>query len=95
MDITITDVAEHHRYEAITSDGLVGVLEYRREPGLIFFDHAETEPAYRGHGIAAEVVAKAMAAARDEGLKVVPRCSYVRSWIEQHPEFQPLVATAS
>ena len=72
---------------------VVGVLDYRRKDGLIYYDHAETVIALRGRGIAAQVVEAALIAARAEGLKVVPRCPYVADWIQAHPDFQPLVAS--
>jgi uncharacterized protein len=47
----------------------------------------------RGHGIAARLVAAALAHARSEGLRVDPRCSYVARYMQRHPETQDLLAT--
>lgn len=91
--VSITDMPESNRFEGTLDGQVVGVLEYRRKDGLIFYDHAETAIPFRGRGIAGQIVEKALIAARDEGLKVVPRCPYVAGWIATHPEFQPLVAS--
>jgi uncharacterized protein len=31
-------------------------------------------------------------AVRARGLKIVPRCSFVRAYLEKHPEFSDLLA---
>jgi hypothetical protein len=92
-DIAVTDAPECSRYEAHDGSELLGVLEYHRKAGLIVFDHTEVEPPARGRGIAAALVAQALADAREDGLGVVPTCPYVRRWIERNTEFLPLVAS--
>jgi uncharacterized protein len=64
------------------------------------FDARSTPPPHtgvplplRGHGIAARLVAAALAHARSEGLRVDPRCSYVARYMQRHPETQDLLAT--
>lgn len=90
--LTVIDVPAKSRFEASLDEEVVGVLEYRRKEGLIFYDHVETAIPFRGRGIAARMVETALIAARAEGLKVVPRCPYAADWIADHPEYQPLVA---
>lgn len=92
VDITVADMPSQNRYEATVPDRLIGVLEYHRGPGMISLDHAEVEPVMRGRGIAGMLVVAAMEAARADGVRVVPRCGYVREWLEQHPEWNDLVA---
>lgn len=91
--LTVIDVPDRSRFEATFDGEVVGVLEYHRRDGLIFYVHAETMIPFRGRGIAGQVVETALLAARAEGLRVVPRCPYVADWIDAHPEFQPLVAS--
>jgi predicted GNAT family acetyltransferase len=91
--LTVTDMPDRSRFEGTIEGEMVGVLEYRRHEGLIYYDHAETAIPFRGRGIAGQIVETALIAARAEGVKVVPRCPYVADWIAAHPEFQPLVAS--
>jgi predicted GNAT family acetyltransferase len=91
--LIVTDIPDRSCFEATVEGEVVGVLEYHRKEGLIYYDHAETAMAFRGRGIAGQIVETALIAARAEGLSVVPRCPYVADWIEAHPEFQPLVAS--
>lgn len=70
----------------------LGVLDYQLSPGRVTFNHTGVPPAYQGQGLAARLVEAGLQWARAEGLKVVPACSYVQSYIQRHPEWQSLVA---
>ena len=45
-----------------------------------------------GRGIAAALVQRALGWAREQGLKVIPQCSFVASYIQGHPESWDLLA---
>ncbi len=79
------------RFELDTGDGLA-VLLYRAAPGVLILYHTEVPRALRERGIASKLVHAALEQVRAEGLKVVPRCGFVRHYIDTHPEFQDLVA---
>ena len=64
---------------------------YNLTPGTMTFTHTEVPYALQGQGIASRLVRGALEAARAEGLKVVPRCSFVSAYIARHPEFGDLV----
>jgi uncharacterized protein len=46
----------------------------------------------RGRGLASQLVAGALENVRARGLKVVPRCPFVRAYIARHPEYRDLLA---
>lgn len=50
-------------------------------------------PELRGKGIAAKVVQAGLLFAQKNNYKVIPSCSYVDTYIEQHPEFSGLLLT--
>jgi uncharacterized protein len=79
------------RFELDTDEG-IAVANYRPAPGVLTFYHTEVPPQLRERGIASRLVHGALEQARAEGLKVVPRCGFVRHYIETHPEFQDLLA---
>jgi len=90
-DIHVTDNAEKHRYE-ITSDGAdAGSLDYELTDGGIDFTHTVVGDEFAGQGIAGTLVSHALDDARGRGLTVTPTCSYVKSYIEKHPEYADLV----
>ncbi len=81
-----------NRFEA-TQEGQVAELIYRREGRRITYDHTTVPTALEGQGIAGRLAHDALEYARIEGLQVVPKCEYVRGYIERHPEYADLVAS--
>lgn len=59
----------------------------------LVFDHTYVPEHLRGQGIAEKLVDHAVAYAREQGMTVVPACSYVRSLFQRHPERYGDVAT--
>ena len=53
--------------------------------------HTEVPEDFSGQGHAATLARGALADARERGLRVVPSCPYVASYIEKHPEHADLV----
>ena len=54
-------------------------------------DHTEVPAALRGQGIASRLTRGVLETARAQGLKVVPRCSFVAAFMSRHPEFNDLL----
>jgi len=76
----------------VVVDGHVAELDYRLENGAMTIFHTGVPEAIGGRGIAGDLVRVALDYARTAGLKVVSACSYARTWIEKHPEYQDLLA---
>lgn len=90
--IDIVHNVERHRFEAIVDGGLAR-CDYRRVGNVLQLHHTEVPVALEGRGIAGQLVAAALAYARASGLKVAPYCSYVRSYMQRHPETQDLLSS--
>ena len=73
-------------------NGAESVLNYSLRDGVMSIDHTGVPAQMRGRGLAGALVQSALTAARTEGWKVVPACSYAASWMEQHPDFNDLRA---
>jgi predicted GNAT family acetyltransferase len=56
--------------------------------------HTGVPSALQGRGIAAALVAAALAEASAQGWRVRPVCSYVRAYMRRHPETQDLLESA-
>jgi predicted GNAT family acetyltransferase len=87
----IRDNKAQSRFET-DAGGDVAVAYYNRAPGVMTFTHTEVPFQLQGQGIASRLIRGALEAARTEGLKVVPRCSFVSSYIARHPEFSDILA---
>ena len=85
--------AEAQRFE-ITVDGMLCRTDYRMHGDTMMLVHTEVPPHLEGHGIASTLVNAAFQHARERGLDVLPVCSYVRGWVQRHPEVETLLAGA-
>lgn len=89
--VTVRDDAEENRFEAVDESGVVaGFAAYRRYPDRIVFTHTVVDDAFEGRGLGSTLVRAALDAVRGEGLRVVPQCPFVKSYIERHPEYADL-----
>jgi len=89
--IEAADRPAQHRYEIRVDGELAGIAQYRAHPGRIEFFHTEVEERFEGQGLGARLVSFALGDARSRGLEVLPVCPFVRSYIQQHPEYVDLV----
>jgi predicted GNAT family acetyltransferase len=89
-DFAIIDNRAGHRFETQV-DGVLCVLDYRREGASLQLDHVGVPDAVGGRGIAAALTEAAMQTARREDLRIVPHCSYVAAWLRRHPAYADLV----
>ncbi|MGE3917387.1 MAG: GNAT family N-acetyltransferase [Hyphomicrobiaceae bacterium] len=88
----ITDNKAANRFE-MAFDGHTAFVTYRRTgAGVISLDHAEVPRALEGRGHGGTLVRATLDAVRAEGLKVVPRCSFVAAYIRRHPDYADLLA---
>jgi predicted GNAT family acetyltransferase len=78
------------RFEARVA-GEVAFIQYRYEKDRIVMVHTDVPPSLGGRGLAGKLAHAALEYARTAGLKVVPLCPYVASYIRKHPEYQSLV----
>ena len=87
----VTDNAAAGRFE-LAEAGAVAFAHYRREPGRLVIPYVEAPPALRGTGAAGRLMEGVLAAARSEGLKVLPLCSYAAAYIRRRSEHHDLLA---
>jgi len=91
LAVIVRDNPSELRYEALVDDRLVGLIRYRKEPGLVVLAHSEIDLDLEHRGIGSELVRGALADIRARGLRVVPHCPFVLDYIRRHPEEADLV----
>lgn len=83
MTVDVRHDPERERFFA-EMDGEEVYLQYASlDDGRVDFRSTFTPPALRGRGLAAAVVAEALAWARAGGKDVVPSCGYVKRYLEK------------
>jgi predicted GNAT family acetyltransferase len=91
-DVKVTNNAEESRYEAWVDGEVAGYSEYELDEGRIVFTHTVVRDEYEGQGVGSTLARRALDDVRADGARrVVPRCPFIRSWIEKHPDYQDLV----
>ena len=88
-NINVIHNTSQSRFEA-TVDGLLCVADYQEIGKVMHMTHTVVPGALEGRGIAAALVSTALDWARTQGYKVNPVCSYVRVYMQRHPETQDL-----
>ena len=90
-DVETTHNPDQHRYEAHFDGELAGFAEYQLTDALVIFTHTEVEDAYEGQGIGGALARAALDDVRERGgLRVVPRCPFIKSWMDEHPDYLDL-----
>lgn len=87
----VIDNSARSRFELVI-DGHTALAAYRLAPGVITFTHTEVPEALGGRGIGSLLAKGALDQVRARGLKVVPRCPFIKSYIGKHLEYQDLLA---
>jgi predicted GNAT family acetyltransferase len=93
ITISRSDEGDHGEYRAhVPGSPLEGRLTWVLQSGARVADHTFTPAPLRGKGIAAALVEALVADARAQGFKIVPRCPYVETAFQRHPEWADLRA---
>jgi predicted GNAT family acetyltransferase len=87
MTSDVRDDPARSRFE-LDADGVTAIANYRLAGNVMTFTHTEVPPAARHGGIASRLIG----GARQRGLKIVPGCSFVKAYVDHHPEVRDLLA---
>lgn len=87
MEPEVTKQSGPERFE-ITLDGRpAGFAQFVDHEGSRVFFHTEISPEFGGQGLAGVVVQQALEATREEGLRIIPVCPYVKKYVGEHDEW--------
>ena len=90
MTTEVVDVPDGHRYEIRRDGRVLGHAAYQKTDELIVFTHTEVDPALEGQGIGGQLVRGALDDVRTLGIRVLPICPFVQSWMARHREYAEL-----
>jgi len=89
-DPPIVDNRNKNRFETETSAG-TAVLQYSRSGNRLVLVHTGVPESARERGVGSRLVEAAFQQAREQGLRVVPECPFVRAYLRRHPELRSFV----
>lgn len=90
MDYTVIHDDKVNRFEIFES-GQIAFLDYELKDGVIDLTHTIVAKQLEGQGVGSALVKYALDYARDNELKVIPTCPFVKAYIERHKEYKDLV----
>ncbi|WP_122817367.1 GNAT family N-acetyltransferase [Nocardioides pantholopis] len=91
--VDVANAPENSRYEARIGGELAGFADYVLREGRIVFTHTEVDDAFEGQGVGSALAQGALDDVRRSGNRdVVPMCSFIKVWIDKHPDYADLVA---
>ena len=88
--MTITNDESLSRLQVAVAGG-TGVLRYRIQGDTIWLLHVQVPDEAQGHGVASKLTQTALHLATERGLKVVPVCSFIATYIRRHPEYSAIL----
>jgi predicted GNAT family acetyltransferase len=91
MDFRVSDNEQNSQYEIFVDGDRAGFSSYRDDHGSRVFTHTVVDDDYEGQGVGSALARGALDDARRLGLGVVPRCPFIRGFIDRHPEYGDLV----
>ena len=86
--ITLEDHGAKGRYVVRGPDGSEAQMTFTRAgERQIIIDHTEVPDAFRGQGIGAKLVTRAVEDARAAGRTIIPLCPFAAAQFRRHPEW--------
>jgi predicted GNAT family acetyltransferase len=81
-----------NRFVLRSSGEDVGLIEYRREGDVLDLLHTEVLPQGQGQGLGTVLVRRTLDHIRADGLRIVATCPFAKRFVEEHEEYQDLLA---
>lgn len=91
----VTKDSALQRYEIRENGRLLGFADYQELPdGIVELPHTVVEPAYEGRGIGSALIRAVLNDIRRDGHRVLATCRFVAGYLDRHPEYAELRASA-
>ena len=67
-------------------------IEFAIDGQKIYLTHTEVPSEFQGKGIASELIKQTLTHIKQQNLTVLPLCSFVAHYIDNHPEWHSLLS---
>ena len=91
MDFEIKQDTEQNRFVSYV-EGYEAVVEYTLKDDVIDLYRTFAPPELRGKGVAGKIVKFALEYTKENNLKVIPTCPYVKGYIDRNENYKELLA---
>ncbi|GAA2238967.1 hypothetical protein GCM10010401_09120 [Rarobacter faecitabidus] len=91
-ELSVTHDKDRQRFTAtLDGEGEVGHLDYDADAITMTILSTVVSPAFAGRGFAARLARAALDYAIEQGQQVVPRCSYIDTFVDRNPQYAELI----
>lgn len=84
--------ADRGRFSLWHGSTYIGFIGYRSEDQVVTIQHTIVNEEFGRQGYARALVTLVLDKFRDQGVKIIPECSYVQDYLRRYPEYQDMVA---
>ena len=89
MSDSVTRRDHPTRFEITVGDRVAGHVEFVDRDGARVFFHTSVGEEFAGHGLGKALVRRSLELTRDEGLRVVAFCPFVKAYVPRPPPWLP------
>jgi predicted GNAT family acetyltransferase len=90
LNYNLVDNKEKKQYE-FHIEGHIARIEYIVAKDEIFLTHTEVPTILEGKGIASALVEKVLTDIEQHGLRLIPLCPFVATYIKKHPAWKRII----
>jgi len=91
MEIQQTDGESKGIFKAVESGKEAGRMTYSKAGNNSIIDHTEVNPEFNGKGVGKKMVIEAIKYARENNIKILPLCPFVKSVFDKTPEIRDVL----
>ena len=92
-DLAVRNNGSARRFEADVPGG-TAMITYQQDGDVITLIHTEVPKEASGRGVAQSLAKYALQYARDQKLRVIPKCSYVASFVKRNRDYDDILEPA-
>ena len=89
--LTVADRPDHHRFELLRGDELLGRVDYHWEGDRLSLDHTVVDRGRRERGLGSALARGVLDQLRERGVTALPRCPFLARYVAEHPEYADVV----
>lgn len=84
--------SDKNRFE-IEESGLLAIIDFQKiPPNILDLVHTEVPKKLTGKGIGSKLVSGALNYCKENNLKVIPSCPFIKAFINKYPAWNDLLA---
>lgn len=91
-EIGLRDDTGHRRFELLVDGEVAGFADHHVRDGAVVITHSEVDRRFRGRGLGSELARRTLDELRSRGVKVVPVCPFFARYVDEHHEYDDIVA---